>query len=95
MRGPNCARDADARHQLSVAIVRFRLATEDLLTMILHGTVFDLKHAGSPAQPVQKTRAGTTRVAPLERWRRGGRWPASYDQYWQALMERHGRQHGT
>ena len=32
---------------------------------------------------------------PLEQWRRAGRWPVSYDQYWQALMERHGRQHGT
>jgi len=32
---------------------------------------------------------------PLEQWRRAGRWPASYDQYWQALMERQGRQLGT
>lgn len=32
---------------------------------------------------------------PLEQWRRAGRWPASYDHYWQALMERQGRQHGT
>jgi len=32
---------------------------------------------------------------PLEQWRRAGRWPASFDQLWQGLIERHGRQKGT
>ena len=32
---------------------------------------------------------------PLAQWRKLGRWPASYDQLWQALIERHGRQKGT
>lgn len=32
---------------------------------------------------------------PLEQWRRAGRWPASYDRFWQGLVERHGRQAGT
>ena len=32
---------------------------------------------------------------PLEQWRRLGRWPESYDRFWKALIERHGRQAGT
>jgi transposase len=32
---------------------------------------------------------------PLEQWRRLGRWPESYDRFWQALIDRHGRQAGT
>jgi transposase len=32
---------------------------------------------------------------PLAQWRQSGRWPASYDQLWQGLMERHGQQEGT
>lgn len=32
---------------------------------------------------------------PLAQWRQLGRWPASYDQFWQGLIERHGRQRGT
>jgi len=32
---------------------------------------------------------------PLAQWRQLGRWPASYDQFWQGLIERHGRQKGT
>ena len=32
---------------------------------------------------------------PLEQWRRLGKWPQSYDQFWEGLMERHGRQQGT
>ena len=32
---------------------------------------------------------------PLEQWRQAGRWPASFDQLWQGLIERHGRQPGT
>lgn len=36
--------------------------------------------------------AGST---PLEQWRIKGRWPDSYDQLWQSLMKRHGKQAGT
>ncbi len=32
---------------------------------------------------------------PLEQWRKLGRWPEGYDRFWQALIERHGRQAGT
>lgn len=32
---------------------------------------------------------------PLAQWRKLGRWPASYDQLWTSLVERHGRQKGT
>jgi len=32
---------------------------------------------------------------PLEQWRRAGRWPASYDRFWEALIDRHGKQMGT
>ena len=32
---------------------------------------------------------------PLDQWRRLGRWPQSYDTFWQALMQRQGTQAGT
>ena len=32
---------------------------------------------------------------PLEQWRQQGRWPTSYDQFWQRLIARHGKQSGT
>ena len=32
---------------------------------------------------------------PLEQWRQQGRWPTSYDQFWQTLIVRHGKQNGT
>jgi transposase len=32
---------------------------------------------------------------PLAEWRRQGRWPASYDRFWQGLIERLGKQAGT
>jgi transposase len=36
--------------------------------------------------------AGST---PLEQWRAQGRWPASFDRFWQMLKQRRGRQPGT
>jgi hypothetical protein len=36
--------------------------------------------------------AGST---PLEQWRAQGRWPASYDRYWEMLKQRRGQQPGT
>jgi hypothetical protein len=32
---------------------------------------------------------------PLEQQRKAGLWPASFDELWQALISRHGRQSGT
>jgi transposase len=32
---------------------------------------------------------------PLAQWRAQGRWPESYDQLWELMIERHGRQGGT
>ena len=32
---------------------------------------------------------------PLEQWRQQGRWASSYDPFWQTLIARHGKQHGT
>lgn len=32
---------------------------------------------------------------PLDQWRQLGRWPASYDRFWEGLMARQGRQAGT
>jgi hypothetical protein len=32
---------------------------------------------------------------PLAQWRASGRWPGSYDQLWESLVERHGRSAGT
>jgi hypothetical protein len=32
---------------------------------------------------------------PLEQWRKLGRWPASYDRFWEELMRRQGKPSGT
>ena len=32
---------------------------------------------------------------PLQQWRQQGRWPSSYDRFWEELIVRHGRQSGT
>ena len=57
-----------------------------------HQELLDLEHYLDVLEHKPGAFAGSK---PLEQWRRAGRWPVSYDQYWQALMERHGRQHGT
>jgi hypothetical protein len=57
-----------------------------------HEEILDLEHYLDVLEHKPGALAGSK---PLDQWRRAGRWPASYDQYWQALMERHGRQHGT
>jgi hypothetical protein len=57
-----------------------------------HQEILDLEHYLDVLEHKPGAFAGSK---PLEQWRRAGRWPVSYDQYWQALMERHGRQHGT
>ena len=57
-----------------------------------HQEILDLDHYLDVLEHKPGAFAGSK---PLEQWRRAGRWPASYDQYWQALMERQGRQLGT
>ena len=32
---------------------------------------------------------------PLAQWRKAGRWPAGYDELWDRLRTRHGKQNGT
>lgn len=54
--------------------------------------ILDLEHYLDVLERKPGALAGST---PLEQWRRQGRWPASYDRFWQALIERHGRQAGT
>ena len=34
-------------------------------------------------------------MKPLAQWRVQGRWPESYDQLWELINEKHGRQGGT
>jgi hypothetical protein len=57
-----------------------------------HQEVLDLEHYLDVLERKPGALAGSK---PLEQWRRLGRWPASYDRFWQALIERHGRQAGT
>jgi len=57
-----------------------------------HQQVLDLEHYLDVLEHKPGALAGST---PLEQWRHAGRWPRSYHRFWQALMERHGRQAGT
>jgi len=54
--------------------------------------VLDLEHYLDVLEHKPGAFAGSK---PLEQWRRAGRWPNSYDQFWTGLMQRHGRQDGT
>jgi len=54
--------------------------------------ILDLEHYLDVLERKPGALAGSK---PLEQWRRLGRWPESYDRFWQALIERHGRQVGT
>ena len=54
--------------------------------------ILDLEHYLDVLERKPGALAGSK---PLEQWRRLGRWPESYDRFWQALIERHGRQAGT
>jgi transposase len=57
-----------------------------------HQHVLDLEHYLDVLEHKPGAFAGSK---PLEQWRRAGRWPVSYDQFWNGLIERHGRQDGT
>jgi transposase len=54
--------------------------------------IFNLEHYLDVLEHKPGALAGSK---PLEQWRKLGRWPASYDRFWQALIERHGQQAGT
>ena len=54
--------------------------------------ILDLEHYLEVLERKPGALAGSK---PLEQWRRQGRWPASYDRFWQQLIERQGRQQGT
>jgi transposase len=57
-----------------------------------HQQILDLEHYLDVLEHKPGAFAGSK---PLEQWRRAGRWPVSYDQFWNGLMKRHGRQDGT
>ena len=57
-----------------------------------HQEILDLEHYLDVLERKPGALAGSK---PLEQWRRAGRWPSSYDQFWQALMTRQGRPAGT
>jgi transposase len=54
--------------------------------------VLDLEHYLEVLIKKPGALAGST---PLEQWRAKGRWPESYDEFWQVLKERQGKQDGT
>jgi transposase len=54
--------------------------------------ILDLEHYLDVLERKPGALAGSK---PLQQWREQGRWPSSYDRFWQALMVRHGRQSGT
>src|SRR5688572_4358253 len=58
----------------------------------LQQQVLDLEHYLEVLERKPGALAGSK---PLEQWRQQGRWPSSYDRFWQELMVRHGRQSGT
>jgi transposase len=54
--------------------------------------VLDLEHYLEVLERKPGALAGSTA---LEQWRAQGRWPASYDSYWEVLKQREGKQAGT
>jgi len=54
--------------------------------------ILDLEHYLDALSKKPGALAGST---PLEQWRAQGRWPASYDRFWEGLKERRGKQDGT
>jgi hypothetical protein len=52
----------------------------------------DLEHYLDVLEKKPGALAGST---PLAQWRAAGRWPESFDVFWQALNQRYGRQEGT
>jgi hypothetical protein len=57
-----------------------------------HQEILDLEHYLDVLEHKPGALAGSK---PLDQWRKQGRWPASYDRFWEGLMARSGRQAGT
>src|SRR5208337_451717 len=57
-----------------------------------HKKVLELEHYLDALTKKPGALAGSTA---LEQCRAQGRWPASYDQFWELLKQRHGRSAGT
>ncbi|HLE82634.1 MAG TPA: IS21 family transposase, partial [Dehalococcoidia bacterium] len=57
-----------------------------------HQEIFNLEHY---LDVLERKPGALPGSKPLAQWRQLGRWPQSYDRFWQGLMERHGRQKGT
>ena len=54
--------------------------------------ILDLEHY---LEVLEKKPGALAGSKPLQQWRKAGRWPASYDRFWEELMRRNGRQAGT
>ena len=54
--------------------------------------VLNLEHYLEALSKKPGALAGST---PLEQWRAQGRWPASFDRFWEALKQRRGKRDGT
>jgi hypothetical protein len=54
--------------------------------------ILDLEHYLDVLERKPGALAGSK---PLQQWRQQGRWPSSYDRFWEELIVRHGRQSGT
>lgn len=54
--------------------------------------ILDLEHYLEALERKPGALAGSK---PLEQWRRQGRWPSGFDEIWQEMMRRNGRQPGT
>jgi transposase len=54
--------------------------------------ILDLEHYLDVLEHKPGALAGSK---PLDQWRQSGLWPASYDRFWEGLIERHGPQGGT
>jgi hypothetical protein len=54
--------------------------------------ILDLEHYLDALERKPGALAGSK---PLQQWREQGRWPSSYDRFWQELIVRNGRQSGT
>jgi hypothetical protein len=54
--------------------------------------ILDLEHYLEALTKKPGALAGST---PLEQWRAQGRWPVSFDRFWEMLKQRQGRQSGT
>jgi hypothetical protein len=54
--------------------------------------ILDLEHYLDVLEHKPGALAGSK---PLDQWRQSGLWPASYDRFWEGLMERRGPQGGT